>query len=78
MTQVYQTIKAKDYNEERTIEYLTEFIDEIDNVKADVSEQRRVFIRNKRLRTFDSNFKIYSWQYYLKRYISNSKNFNVK
>ena len=33
MTQVYQTIKAKDYNEERTIEYLTEFIDEIDNVK---------------------------------------------
>jgi|TARA_Y100000114_G_C11735714_1_gene316035 hypothetical protein len=51
MTQVYQTIKAKDYNEERTIEYLTEFIDEIDNVKADVSEQRRVFIRNKRLRT---------------------------
>ena len=51
MTQVYQTIKAKDYNEERNIEYLTEFIDEIDNVKADVSEQRRVFIRNKRLRT---------------------------
>jgi hypothetical protein len=51
MTQVYQTIKAKDYNEERTIEYLTDFIDEIDNVKADVSEQRRVFIRNKRLRT---------------------------
>ena len=51
MTQVYQTIKAKDYNEERTIEYLTEFIDEIDNVKADVSEQRRVFIRDKRLRT---------------------------
>lgn len=51
MTQVYQTIKAKDYNEEKTIEYLTDFIDEIDNVRADVSEQRRVFIRNKRLRT---------------------------
>ena len=47
MTQVYQTIKAKDYNEERTIEYLTEFIDEIDNVKADVSEQRRVFKKQK-------------------------------
>ena len=51
MSHVYQTIKAKDYNEEKTIEYLTDFIDEIDNVKADVSEQRRVFIRNKRLRT---------------------------
>ena len=35
-------------------------------------------LSNKRLRAFDSNFKIYSWQYYLKRYISNSKNFNVK
>jgi len=46
---VMESVSARRYKEDKCIEYLTDVIDQLDDLKEDVQKQKDIFIRNKKL-----------------------------